>query len=117
VEAMSMGARLRLLRWAKGMSLREVEKETGVPFSTLHRIETNKGKPFVATMGTLCKFYDVPFTDLLDEDEQEPTPEETDAYLIGLGYNLDKLDAEITALIDELKATARELLAHKKVQP
>jgi hypothetical protein len=38
------------------------------------------------------------------------TDEETDAYLIGHGYNLERMRAEINALIDELQSTAREIL-------
>lgn len=109
---MTLGTKLHALRIAKVIGLREVAKETGVSASTISRLERGIGRPYVGTMGALCRFYGVNFTDLID-DPPEMTDEETDAYLIGHGYNLDKLRDEINALIDELKATAKEVLARK----
>lgn len=112
---MSLGNRLHALRSARGLSLRQVEAGSGVSASTLSRTERDIGIPDTIIMSMLAKFYDVSFDSLLDA--WEPTEAETDAFLIGHGYDLDKLRAEINALIDELRAQAKALLAQKGGTP
>lgn len=93
------------------MSLRQVEAGSGVSISTLSRAERDIGIPDTIIMSMLAKFYDVSFESLLDAEE--PTQAQTEAFLIGHGYNLDKLREEINALIDQLKAEAKTILAQK----
>jgi uncharacterized coiled-coil protein SlyX len=47
-------------------------------------------------------------------DAHEPTQEEVNAFLIDHGYDLDDLQKEINALIDNLRATAKDMLAQKE---
>lgn len=110
---MTLGAKLRALRAAKDLSLRQVERETGVAFASISRIERGN-KPDIDSLCALAKFYGVSMDSLLFG--RELTDEVAEAYLVGLGYNLDELRTEINALIDELRETAKAILA-KQVQP
>lgn len=109
---MTLGTQLHALRSAKGLSLRQVTKATGVSPSTQSRAERDVGIPDAVILSKLAEFYGVSFESLLNKIE--PTDEQVDAYLIGLGYNLDELRAEINALINELSAQAKAILAAKE---
>ena len=108
---MTLGTKLHALRSAKGLSLRQVKAGSGVSASTLSRAERDIGIPDTIILSMLAKFYDVPLHSLLDA--YEPTPEQTEEFLIGLGYNLDELRAEINALITELSAHVKAILGAK----
>lgn len=111
---MTLSAKLRALRNAKGMSLRQVARESGVSASTLSRLERNIGGPDIVTLVMLEDFYKVRLGSGLDA---EMTDAQAEAYLVGLGYNLEQLRAEINALIDTLRDEAKAILAAKQVQP
>lgn len=112
---MSLSIKLRALRSAKEMSLRQVAKASGVSPSTLSRAERDLGIPDAIILSKIAEFYGVSFESLLDK--LEPTDEQVDSYLIGLGYNLEQLRIEINELIDTLRSEAREILAAKESQP
>jgi transcriptional regulator with XRE-family HTH domain len=111
---MTLGARLRALRRAKRMSLRQVEAGSGVSISTLSRTERDASIPDTIILSMLAKFYEISFDSLLDL--WEPSDEETEAFLIDHGYDLEKLRTEINALIDELREQTKAILSAKEQQ-
>lgn len=111
---MTLSTKLRALRNAKGMSLRQVEAGSGVSAATLSRAERGLGTPDTVTLVLLEDFYKVRLGSGLDA---EMTDAQAEAYLTGLGYNLEQLRAEINALIDTLRDEAKALLAAKQVTP
>lgn len=55
---MSMAQRLKALRNARQMSLRDVEKASGVSFTTVRRLEEDSGiDPKLKTLQALAKAY------------------------------------------------------------
>lgn len=108
---MTLGSRLRALRSAKGMSLRQVARKVGVSASTLSRVEHGLYISDIAIIHKIAAFCNVSVDDLLGIEE--PTKEQTDAYLVGLGYNLEQLRADLIALIDTLIAETKAMLARK----
>jgi transcriptional regulator with XRE-family HTH domain len=64
--ASELGEKLRLYRNAKGVSLRSVEKETGVSNAYLNQLEQGNIKnPSPHILQKLAIFYGVPYTNLL----------------------------------------------------
>ena len=62
-----MGIRIRELRERAGLSLRELAKQAGVDFSTIHRIERGDESPRLATQEKLAKALEVSTRDLIEK--------------------------------------------------
>ena len=62
-----MGLRIRALRERKGLSLRELAKQAGVDFSTIHRIEKGDEMPRFGTMEKLAAALNVSVRDLIEK--------------------------------------------------
>jgi transcriptional regulator with XRE-family HTH domain len=62
-----LGARVRLLRTDRKLSLRELARRTGLAASTLSKIENNQQSVTYDTMVLLCEAMDVRLTDLFSE--------------------------------------------------
>ena len=116
---MSMGIRLHAARLAKGHSLRDAAVYTGLSPSTLSRTERNlsPGTLDTASLFRLAAYCGMSAEALVMGNDADISDEEVESFLVGLGYNLDELRAEINALIDELRATAKAILAAKEAQP
>lgn len=114
-----LGAYVRAKRREKGHSLRDAAALSGISASTLSRIERDKGMNDNDIMRKLAAYCEVPFVDLvlMEDDGPEMSEEETNAYLIAHGYNLEELRQEINALIDELRDTAKSILARREEAP
>ncbi|MCD8294922.1 MAG: helix-turn-helix domain-containing protein [Clostridia bacterium] len=62
---MDVGKRIREIRLSKGMSMKDLEKRTGVCKDTLHRIETGTTKKLrPATLQRIAEGLQVPVTDI-----------------------------------------------------
>jgi transcriptional regulator with XRE-family HTH domain len=61
--------RLRALRKARQLSLRDLERESGVHYSTISRIENGEYLPNLATLLKLSRALKVSLEDLIDEEE------------------------------------------------
>lgn len=57
---------LKKKRNANKLSLRAVEKETGISFSTIRRIEEGHGEPELETIEKLCRWLNIPITDIVE---------------------------------------------------
>jgi transcriptional regulator with XRE-family HTH domain len=64
-----VGARLREVRRARGTSLTDVARETGMTPSTLSRLETGKRRPTLEQLLPLARAYDVTLDDLVGARE------------------------------------------------
>jgi len=62
-----MGLRIRALRERKGLSLRELAKQAGVDFSTIHRIEKGDELPRFGTLEKLAAALNVSVRDLIEK--------------------------------------------------
>jgi transcriptional regulator with XRE-family HTH domain len=111
-----LSAYVRAKRREKGHSLRDAEALSGISASTLSRIERDKGTNDNDIMRKLAAYCGVSYVDLVLMEDVDPqmSDEETDAYLVAHGYNLEELRQEINALIDELRNAAKTILAHKE---
>ncbi len=70
IDVPNINRTLKLCRKIKGLSLRDVEAETGISNAYLSQLETGKIKePSFSIIIRLCKFYKITVDDLL---EQEP---------------------------------------------
>lgn len=67
-----LAARLAELRTARGWSLAELARHTGVSTSTLSRLERAEISPTAALLGRLCAAYERTMSQLLAEVEAEP---------------------------------------------
>lgn len=66
--------RLRACRLALDLSHRAAGERTGVPFSTITRIETGKTTPTLDVLWKLCAAYGVPLCDVLCEPRAAKKP-------------------------------------------
>jgi transcriptional regulator with XRE-family HTH domain len=66
MPATPLGSTLKEARTRKALSLRDVERRTGIKSGHLSQIETGViGKPDMAILWELAMLYDIPFTDLI----------------------------------------------------
>lgn len=113
---MTLGTKLKAARLAKGLRLREAQALSGVSASTISRAERDIGEIWAHHLAKLSRCYGVSVDALLPDDDIEMTDEETNAFLVAHGYDLDKLRDEINALIDELRDQAAALLRERTQQ-
>jgi transcriptional regulator with XRE-family HTH domain len=70
----NLGGRLRKVRLATGMSLREVSRQLGVSPSFVSQLETGKSQPSVATLYSLAQLLGVSIDELFAVDGAAPSP-------------------------------------------
>lgn len=64
----SLGARLKLAREAKGLTLRDVEGQTGMANATVSQIETGRNKgPSIHRVKELADLYDISIDELMSD--------------------------------------------------
>ena len=64
----TLGARLRLIRQAKGLTIRDVEEATSLSNATVSQIETGRNKgPSIHRVKELADFYGVKIDELLQD--------------------------------------------------
>ena len=89
---MTIGENLRKLRQKKGLSLRKVQKETGIAYNTLGSYERNTSQPTIENIYKLCRYFDVPIEYLfVGEDSYKDFK---DIELLTLFNKMDKLEKE-----------------------
>lgn len=69
----NLGARLRNVRLATGMSLREVARQLGVSPSFVSQLENGKSQPSVATLYSLAQLLNVSIDELFAVEESAPS--------------------------------------------
>ena len=62
-----MGLRLKQVRERKGVSLRVLAAESGISFTTIHRIEKGEETPRFSTLEKLAKALGVSVRDLIEK--------------------------------------------------
>lgn len=70
----SLGARLREVRLASGLSLREVARQLGVSPSFVSQLENGKSQPSVATLYSMAQLLGVSIDELFAADGASPAP-------------------------------------------
>ncbi len=73
----NLGARLRNVRLATGMSLREVSRQLGVSPSFVSQLENGKSQPSVATLYSLAQLLNVSIDELFAVEETPPNDHPT----------------------------------------
>ena len=115
---MTLGTQLHAARLAKRHSLRDAAIQSGVSPSTLSRAERGvRGEFDTAVLYKIAAYCGVSVETLVSGKYAEVSDDEVDNFLVGHGYNLEELRVEINALIDELRNTAKAILAHKEQTP
>jgi transcriptional regulator with XRE-family HTH domain len=80
MTAETLGSRLRAARKAKGMSLRDVERATGINNAHLSQIENGViANPEVAMLWALAAEYECDYSDFLGTTEQDAETTSTSA--------------------------------------
>lgn len=69
----NIGARLRAVREARGIGLREAARQLDVSASFLSQLETGKSQPSVSTLYSLTRLLDVSIDQLFDDDATAAT--------------------------------------------
>jgi DNA-binding XRE family transcriptional regulator len=69
-----LGARLKLVRSAAGLSLREVARQLGVSPSFVSQLENGKSQPSVATLYSIAQLLHVSIDELFSADGDGPWP-------------------------------------------
>lgn len=74
----NLGRRLREIRLRRRLSLYDVEKRTGLHFSTIGKYERNERRPNLDVLRDLASVYEVPLGELVSEaaDVAEYLPED-----------------------------------------
>ena len=67
----ALAMRLRVLRAQSGMTMREVERASGVAKETLSALELGRRRPHDSTLAKLAAVYGVPVDDLLSVGEEQ----------------------------------------------
>ncbi|MBE3591001.1 MAG: helix-turn-helix transcriptional regulator [Firmicutes bacterium] len=66
-----LGQRLRLLREHRNLSLYDVERLTGLHYSTVGKYERGVRRPSLETLRELARVYEVPLHELIPDEESE----------------------------------------------
>ncbi len=69
---MKIGERIRALRKAKGLSIADVSKQSGIPESTISGIERHMVSPPLGNIVSLAKVFDVSVGDFFGESGDSP---------------------------------------------
>lgn len=62
-----LGRRLRELRRRKNLSIYDVERRTGIHFSTISKYERNERRPSLEVLRELAALYEVPLASLIGD--------------------------------------------------
>ncbi len=90
IRSEHLGSALRRARKDRGLSLRDVENETGISFATLARIERQVGSPTPDNLARITKWLNIPIGRILPSDAadqpvvfypDEKTPDIIQAYI------------------------------------
>ncbi|MEQ1765549.1 MAG: helix-turn-helix transcriptional regulator [Pyrinomonadaceae bacterium] len=90
IRSEELGAALKRARKDRGMSLRDVENETGISFATLARIERQVGSPTPDNLTSITEWLNIPIARILSSDAadqpvvfypHEKTPDIVQAYI------------------------------------
>jgi transcriptional regulator with XRE-family HTH domain/mannose-6-phosphate isomerase-like protein (cupin superfamily) len=73
-----IGARLRVRRLARGISLRQFARDLDVSASFISQLETGKAQPSVATLFAICSALDIVTDDLFDNSLNEGVKRSTE---------------------------------------
>lgn len=73
-EADGLGARLRAIRLARGVGVRELARRLEVSPSTISQIETGKMQPSVRTLYALAAEFEISVDEVLFEEPRSPSP-------------------------------------------
>lgn len=65
--------KLRRIREQKSLSLRELERLSGVDYSSISKIETGESSPKLETMVRLARALEVDLSELIDLEELQLT--------------------------------------------
>lgn len=105
---MSLGTRLKAARTAKGLSLRQVQAQTGVSASNISRAERG-GNMYAESFIALAKCYDVSADELADNVPMRAMPGENmvDPYIVALGTAHNPEDA-LLALVRSVEFYTNE---------
>jgi transcriptional regulator with XRE-family HTH domain len=103
--AFDVGARLRAIRVAAGLSQRQVAQRAGVPHAQISVVEQNKSSPSVATLRKILGGLNISMADFFEEDRA--TPE-------GPFFAFDEL-IDLTSKLSATSAEPRGGLAFRQV--
>lgn len=67
----NIGAKIKVLRRAKKMTLQDVANETGFSTALISQIENNNVSPPIATLSKIANFFDVKIGHFFTENEEE----------------------------------------------
>jgi transcriptional regulator with XRE-family HTH domain len=107
--AQSLGSTLRAIRTARGLSLAQVAKETGISRSLLSLIETGRSDITVGRLTRLARLYEIRLADLVPEPRHpDPVIVRADDRVV-MHYDAEGIDVEV--LSPEGQHTLQALLA------
>lgn len=101
-----LGHILRRLRKSKRMSIYDVEKRTGLHFSSISKYERNERLPSLQVLKELAELYGVPLGSLVTEETPGEVPPEI---LARAGVLVDR--ADLAELFDLLQGLTPEQVA------
>ena len=87
-EVMSLGEKLRIMRWNTKKTLRENSKIFDVTMNTVHRWETNLVVPREPMLRKMAEHYGVPLCWLLSETSSEALTKDAERNLLDLFRNM-----------------------------
>lgn len=107
---MTLGEKLKSIRKnLRGYTLQKVFQDTGVSVSFLSDIERGHTKPSLETLQKLASYYQVSYSDLLDEKDEQKI-ESADLYPSGLRELLaeeENLDQEVIEVMLTMERRAK----------
>lgn len=75
---MTLGQKLKKLRFEKGLTQKDLADQLHVTFQTVSKWESDTNEPDIATLKELAKFYGCSYNYLLSEDEEESKEEKVE---------------------------------------
>ncbi|CDH90863.1 helix-turn-helix transcriptional regulator [Clostridium botulinum] len=100
---MSVGEKLKLFRNKKDLTLKELNKLTGISISFISDIENNRRNPSIDNLKILAKALDVQVSQLLDEGTSR-LPQKN----ISIDDKLDELEEDMKILFLKAKKLSKE---------
>ncbi|MBS6501419.1 MAG: helix-turn-helix transcriptional regulator [Clostridium sp.] len=100
---MSVGEKLKTFRKKKGLTLKELNKLTGISISFISDIENNRRNPSIDNLKIIAKALDVQVSQLLDEGNSSLAPKN-----IPIDDRLDELEEDMKILFSKVKKLSKQ---------
>ncbi|MBX5476484.1 MAG: helix-turn-helix transcriptional regulator [Clostridia bacterium] len=107
-----LGQRLRLLREHRNLSLYDVERLTGLHYSTVGKYERGVRRPSIETLRELARVYEVSLRELIPDEDSDAEPAPGSALDLDRWTDLLRVRPVLGRLLDAVAGFSDERVEH-----